>query len=48
MKPRGCNAQMGVEKRRSVFVWHDKTCCDFEPKQKSGLRIRVKDDNDGE
>lgn len=35
MKPRACNAQIDGEKGRGVFVWEDKTCSDFKPKQKS-------------
>ena len=34
MKPRAGDAEVGVEKRRGVFVWDDKTCSDFKPKQK--------------
>lgn len=34
MKPRGCNAEVDVEKGRGVFVWDDNTCSDFKPKQK--------------
>jgi len=34
MKPRGRDAEVDVEKERGLFVWDDKTCSDFEPKEK--------------
>lgn len=34
MKPKGCNDEVDVEKEHGVFMWEDKTCSDFEPRQK--------------
>ncbi len=34
MKPRDNNSEVDVEKQRGVFMWEDKTCGDFKPKQK--------------
>ena len=34
MKPTGFNGDVDVEKQRGVFMWNDKTCGDFKPKQR--------------
>jgi hypothetical protein len=34
MKPTGFNNDVDVEKQRGVFMWNDKTCGDFKPKQR--------------
>jgi len=34
MKPTGFNSNVDVEKQCGVFMWNDKTCDDFKPKQR--------------
>jgi hypothetical protein len=33
MKPRGRAAEANANEGRGVFMWDDKTCSDFKPKQ---------------
>jgi len=34
MKPTAFNGDVDVKKQRGVFMWDDKTCDDFKPKQR--------------
>jgi hypothetical protein len=43
MKPGSCVIEVNGEKEHGVFMWSDKTCCDFKPNQKLQQASQVGD-----